>query len=191
MLTLYGSTTSPYVRRLRILMHEMDYHFVNMQIFEAEDRQELIKRNPTLKVPMLEDDGQMIFDSRIIFRYLSDCQCKQVLSWQQENALTLIDSANDTLVQMFLLGRSGLDTREDKLYFNLQRERLQILFDELDKQVAAGDYQEWLYPSICLYSLLDWAMFREVYVLEQFRHLQDFYQQHSHRIDVKETDPRL
>ena len=100
MLTLYGSTTSPYVRRLRILLKDQDYQFVNLNIFDVEGRAELKKLNPTMKVPMLEHDGQMLFDSRVIFRYLSQSVLEHPLTWPQENALTLIDSANDTLVQI-------------------------------------------------------------------------------------------
>lgn len=190
MLTLYGSTTSPYVRRLRILLKDQDYQFVNLNIFDVEGRAELKKLNPTMKVPMLEHDGQMLFDSRVIFRYLSQSVLEHPLTWPQENALTLIDSANDTLVQMFILSRSELDVTEDKLYFRVQRERLAELFAELEKQVAAGDYKQWQYPAICLYCLLDWALFRGVYSLEPYPELQAFYQQHQQRQDVQETDPR-
>lgn len=190
MYTLYGSTTSPYVRRLRILLQEQAYSFVNMQIFDKEDRVELTKKNPTLKVPMLEHDGQMIYDSRVIFRYLSENGLGHPISWQQENALTLIDSANDSLVQMFILSRSEVDVEQDKLYFRLQRERLLTLFETLNHQVEQGEFAQWDYPAICLYCLLDWAIFREVYAFQGFTHLQRFMETHAGRDDVVETDPR-
>ena len=69
---LYGSTTSPYVRRIHIVLASTEHKFLNLQIFSSEDRELLASRNPTLKVPCLEDDGQMIFDSRIIYSYLAD-----------------------------------------------------------------------------------------------------------------------
>ena len=50
MLTLYGSTTSPYVRRLRIWLANTEHQFVNLQIFEEQDRQTLAAKNPTMKI---------------------------------------------------------------------------------------------------------------------------------------------
>jgi len=55
MLKLYGSTTSPYVRRLRIWLANTQHEFVNVQIFEPADRSDMILKNPTMKIPMLED----------------------------------------------------------------------------------------------------------------------------------------
>ena len=46
MLTLYGSTTSPYVRRLRIWLANTEHEFVNLQIFEEQDRQILLQKIP-------------------------------------------------------------------------------------------------------------------------------------------------
>ena len=67
---LYGSTTSPYVRRIRLWLNDTDYEFVNMDIFAGPGRALLKEKNPALKVPALEDGEQMVFDSREIFRYL-------------------------------------------------------------------------------------------------------------------------
>ena len=72
MLTLYGSLPSPYVRRIRILLDGKDFEFVPMNIFEEKQRAFLISKNPTLKIPMLEDDGKFIFDSNTIYRYLQE-----------------------------------------------------------------------------------------------------------------------
>ena len=51
---LYGSTTSPFVRRIRIVLASIDHEFLNLQIFSGADRELLASRNPTLKVPCLE-----------------------------------------------------------------------------------------------------------------------------------------
>ena len=69
---LYGSTTSPFVRRIRIVLASIDHEFLNLQIFSGADRELLASRNPTLKVPCLEDGSEIIFDSRIIYNYLAD-----------------------------------------------------------------------------------------------------------------------
>jgi glutathione S-transferase len=190
MIKLYGSTTSPYVRRLRIFFASVEHEFVNMQIFEPEDREFLIKHNPTLKIPMIEDNGQVIFDSRVVFRYLTDKLNYPTLTWEQENQLTIVDAANDSLVQMFLIKNSKIDTGQDKMYFSLQRERLDTTFSELSRMVQDGGFDHWNYPAICLYCLLDWVVFREFHDLSQFPDLLEFHDCHKDHIEVTATNPR-
>ena len=67
---LIGSLTSPYVRKVRIVMAEkkLDYQF------ELEDvwaRETILKANPLGKVPCLVlAGGEAVFDSRVIVEYL-------------------------------------------------------------------------------------------------------------------------
>ena len=124
MVKLYGSTTSPYVRRIRILLANIEHDFINMQIFSGEDRAQLTAKNPILKVPMLEDGEDIIFDSRVIFRYLSEKYSLPALTWREENLMSVIDAINDSLVQLFLLKRSDIESSDDKLFFKLQNERI-------------------------------------------------------------------
>ena len=150
MLKLYGSTTSPFVRRLRIWLANVDHEFINLQIFADDDRQTLAKHNPALKVPMLLDGDNTILDSRVIYRYLTDKFDYPRPSWEQENHLTLIDAANDSLVNMLMLQRSEINTDEDRLYFNLQRERVDTTLQHLNELVEEGYFSDWNYPAICL-----------------------------------------
>ncbi|WP_026375922.1 glutathione S-transferase family protein [Aestuariibacter salexigens] len=187
---LYGSTTSPFVRRLRIWLANVEHEFINMEIFEGEDRELLARRNPTMKIPMLDDDGQTIFDSRVIFRYLTEKLDYPRLSWAQENQLTLIDAVNDSLVQMLLLQRSDFDTKDDRMYFKLQRERADNALQHLDDLVEQGHFSDWNYPTICLFCLIDWIEFRNMHDLASFRHLLAMRNEHAQRIEATATDPR-
>lgn len=187
---LFGSTTSPYVRRIRIVLAHTPHEFINLQIFEPQDRKTLSDRNPTLKVPCLEDDGGMIFDSRVIYRYLSEKLAITPLTWEEENQLTLIDAANDSFVQLLLLKRSELDTQEDRLFYRLQHERIASILSELDSQLEKGAFGGWGYPEICLYTMIDWVEFRQLHSLRGFEHLKAFREKHVDRIEVTATDPR-
>lgn len=187
---LIGSTTSPYVRRLRMWMSEIEHGFEQVDIFNSADRARLVDSNPTLKVPMLEDDGRIIFDSGAIYRYLTKKLNKPELNWEQTNLLTLIDSANDSLVQMFLLSRSEIDTTADKLYFRLQRERFDIIFNELDKAAGKGAFVQWNYATVSLFCLLDWVSFRERYDYSGLSNLVAFHQSASDNKEAQTTDPR-
>jgi len=194
MLTLYGSTTSPYVRRLRIWLANTEHTFVNLQIFEEQDRLALAAKNPTMKIPMLEDGvdekAEVIFDSRVIYRYLTAKFADPNLTWEQENQLTLIDSANDSLVQMFILSNSDVKADEDKLFFKLQKERVNAVLLQLNDLVGDKQFSSWHYPSVCLYCLIDWIEFRQLHNMQGLNHLLTFHDENAERIEVTATDPR-
>lgn len=68
---LIGTTTSPYVRKVRIVMSEkkLDYQFVEENVW-APDTQ-MAQYNPLGKVPcLLMEGGEAVFDSRVIVEYL-------------------------------------------------------------------------------------------------------------------------
>lgn len=187
---LYGSTTSPYVRRIRIVLASTQHEFFNLQIFSGAGRDLLASRNPTLKVPCLEDDGRVIFDSRLIYRYLAEKLGHDVLSWDEENQLTLIDAANDSFVQLMLLKRSDFDINQDKMYYRLQNERIESVLSVLSEQISAGAFANWDYPEICLFTLIDWVLFRELHDMKAYPQLLSFHEKHHYRIEVTATDPR-
>jgi len=68
---LIGSTTSPYVRKVRVVMAEkkLDYRFVEDSVWA--DDSTIATANPLGKVPCLVmDGGDAMFDSRVIVEYL-------------------------------------------------------------------------------------------------------------------------
>jgi glutathione S-transferase len=191
---LLGSTTSPFVRRLRLYSLQLnvaDFEFVPLDIFaNSEDRKLLTDNNPAQKVPALIDEEQCIYDSRVIFRYLSDKFQQPSLTWRQENLLTIIDAANDSLISLFLLKRSGLDTSEDLFFFNLQHERVEKTFLALEQSVNNGEFEQWHYPAICLYCLLDWVALRQVYDFTHLVSLIEFQRVNANHVGITETAPR-
>ncbi|WP_114327701.1 glutathione S-transferase family protein [Candidatus Colwellia aromaticivorans] len=191
---LLGSTTSPFVRRLRLYFIQLnvtDFDFVNLDIFgSTDDRKLLTENNPAQKVPALVDEEQCIYDSRVIFRYLSEKYQQPSLSWPQENLLTLIDAANDSLISLLLLKKSGLDTSKDQFFFNLQHERVEKIFSVLAQSVKNGEFEQWHYPAICLYCLLDWTEFRQLYDFNPLVDLVKFHRESANNEGVSKTDPR-
>lgn len=68
---LIGSTTSPYVRKVRVVMAEkkLDYQFVEEDVWSADTS--IMNSNPLGKVPTLVmEGGEALFDSRVIVEYL-------------------------------------------------------------------------------------------------------------------------
>ena len=68
---LIGSNTSPYVRKVRVVMAEkkLDYSFELENVWSADTR--ILQSNPLGKVPcLLMEDGNALYDSRVIAEYL-------------------------------------------------------------------------------------------------------------------------
>ena len=67
---LLGSLTSPYVRKVRIVMAEkkLDYQLVLEDVWASDA---IVKANPLGKVPCLVmEGGEAVFDSRVIVEYV-------------------------------------------------------------------------------------------------------------------------
>ncbi len=68
---LIGSISSPYVRKVRVVMSEkkLDYQFVEEDVWAADTS--IMNSNPLGKVPTLVmEGGEALFDSRVIVEYL-------------------------------------------------------------------------------------------------------------------------
>ena len=68
---LIGSLTSPYVRKVRVVLAEkkLDYHFEQENVWAADSAIRTL--NPLGKVPVLVmEDGYVMQDSRVIVEYL-------------------------------------------------------------------------------------------------------------------------
>ena len=68
---LLGSSSSPYVRKVRVVMAEkkLDFEYVIYDVWAAETS--ISESNPLGKVPcLIMEGGESIFDSRVIVEYL-------------------------------------------------------------------------------------------------------------------------
>lgn len=68
---LLGSSSSPYVRKVRVVMAEkkLDYDFVTEDVWAAQTT--IAESNPLGKVPcLIMEGGEALFDSRVIVEYL-------------------------------------------------------------------------------------------------------------------------
>ena len=68
---LIGAITSPYVRKVRVVMAEkkLDYSFVTENVWAADTT--IHESNPLGKVPcLIMEGGEALFDSRVIVEYL-------------------------------------------------------------------------------------------------------------------------
>jgi glutathione S-transferase len=70
---LLGSDTSPYTRKVRVVMAEkkIEYQYERVDVFSPDTT--IQQTNPLGKVPcLIMDDGGAVFDSRVIVEYLDN-----------------------------------------------------------------------------------------------------------------------
>lgn len=128
---LIGSTTSPYVRKVRIVLAEkrIDCEFLKEDVWSPDTT--IAQKNPLGKIPVLVlDDNTNIFDSRVIVEYLDaraptarlipdeNRDRAEVKTWE-----ALADGTNDAAVAMLLEGK-----REAKMQLQnwIDRQRLKV-----------------------------------------------------------------
>lgn len=214
-ITLFGHDTSPYVRRIRVLLAELGVPFQrDARSWNVPDA-EVLRINPMLRVPALVDTAsgkaQPVLDSRLIANYLYDryqpgaatlsaggaLPLQRTLfstaeRWNDENALSIIDAAADSLINVFLLDLDGIP-REKAPYLQRQMERAGRCLSWLDERLAG---RETFHPGafgfldIGLTCHLDWMIFRDRYPVSQHPNLMAFLERHKDRPSLDATHPR-
>lgn len=184
--TLIGSTTSPYVRKIRLLLHEkIDYQFKTVNYMEKHDSDYLKSINPINKIPILIDRDQSIYDSRVIFNYLTEKYGWTTLTIKEENILSAIDALLDTSINLFSLKRGGLDINIPNSYITRQEERIPLIINFLAPWALS--VEEWNFLSMSLYSYLDWANFRQQIKLSDYPEMVNFLERFHQSPGVHET----
>jgi glutathione S-transferase len=189
---LYGSKTSPFVRRIRILLGNIPFDFKELNIYEGQDAIELGKINPINQIPVLVDGETTIWDSRQIFNYLNSFHRFQNMDWQDENTLTAIDGAMDAGVSLLLMKRSGINTNEPLLYVQRQKERIDSILDYLKPYIKDRALKVWNFHTISLYCFIDWAIFRSIISIDNRPECQALLDKYKDQEIVTQTQiPRI
>lgn len=190
---LIGSRTSPYVRKIRILLHTIaPYELKDINYLEKNDNAYLMSVNPINKIPVFLDGDIKIFDSRVIYNYLAKKHHLKPLSIAEENILSAIDAAMDASINLFSLRRGGLDLSAGNTYIERQQERIPHILNSLAPWSTIQDSNKpahWNFLTISLYSYLYWTQFREVLDLNLFLDLKNFMERFAHAPGVAETTP--
>jgi glutathione S-transferase len=72
MLTLYDAARCPFCARVRIVLAEKDVPYENVAIDLSARPDWLYEKNPSGKVPVLEEDGWVLAESAVIDEYLDE-----------------------------------------------------------------------------------------------------------------------
>ncbi len=209
---LFGHDTSPYVRRVRVLLDEKRIPFERDPASWVSPSPELLRVNPLLRVPALLDGEQAVLDSRVIATYLYDRHPEppppppaghaplQSTLWtvigsryDDENVLLAIDSALDSAINLFLMEQDGVLPAASP-YLARQTRRLASCLGFVDGLLAGRTTLHegvFSFTDIALVCALDWLTFRKRYDLTPHANLVAFAEAHEARPSLRATHPRL
>jgi glutathione S-transferase len=168
---LYGTTTSPFVRRVRVVAAEVGEPVELIDTAPDAGQAQLRAASPIWKVPVADvGGGRVLFDSRVIIDWLTTTRGWGALSpphdrWREANLVNAIDGALDSAIQVFYLERDHVPV--DGLPFaTKQLARVAAVFDWLAGQLVAGGttFGHGLgLAELSLVCTLDWMDFRNTY----------------------------
>ena len=171
---LYGTTTSPFVRRVRIAAAEIGVPIERVDTATEAGMAALREITPIRRVPVAIADGTTLFDSRVIIDWMTAHHGFGGLAglrepWREANLVNALDAALDAAIQLFYLRRDGVAI-DGTPYATRQLERADAIFTWLGTQLAPDrrGFDTGLgLPEITLVCALDWMDFRSAYPTER------------------------
>lgn len=218
MLSLYGTVTSPFVRRVRIVADELGIATTLVDVNVPEHAAEFRGLSPVWKVPVATWRGRTLLDSHTITELLmaeagpGPLRPFDPLDCGARNAITVADGAADALINGFYLAKDGI-APEQSSYLAKQHQRAAAALGWLDARVRGGrvfadepsDVDE---PhgvdgdndeagnsptvglvEIALFTALDWMRFRHTYPIDRHPNLVAFLAIHAERPSFAVTRP--
>jgi glutathione S-transferase len=165
---IYGTTTSPFVRRVLVVATELKEPIERVDTSTDAGMAELKKVSPIHKVPVAIVEGEALFDSRAIHAWL----LANKGSWgtwdpRESNLVNAIDAALSSVIDLFYLRRDGVAIA-DTVYEKRQLDRADAIFEWLGTQVSKGSFTGGFgLPELSLICALDWMDFRKSYPTER------------------------
>lgn len=146
---LYGSDTSPYVRKVRIVIAEKNISCDWVLERPADSGGRFRELNPLGKIPVLEaDDGNVIYDSPVIVEYVDMLATPRLIPetgetrWQIQTLHALGDGMMDATVARMLEMRKPED-KQTPAVINKQEGKIADALSSLDsaatKPFLVGD----------------------------------------------------
>ncbi len=194
---LYGTTTSPFVRRVRIVAAELGEPIERIDTATDAGQAALREVSPIRKVPVAIVEGAPLFDSLAIIDELFAQHGRGPIVERpgrvERNLLHAIDAALDATIQLFYLRRDGIAI-DGTPYAERQLARADAIFDWLANQLNedGGGFGRGLgLAEISLVCAIDWMEFRDTYPLERVRAVEGVRAAWSDRASFVATRPSV
>jgi glutathione S-transferase len=198
---LYGSFTSPYVRRVRAVAAELGLDYEMVDTAPADGQQKLRAASPIWRVPTAVIDGAVIWDSHVIIDQLLSRHGHGGLrprppvgapGWAREqNLIHVADGALDAGINVFYLEREGVDVARTP-YLLKQRERVASTLGWLERELHGAyftDDRRFGLAELALFTALGWFQFRKRYPVDAHPGLTAFHAAHADRPSLAATVP--
>ena len=155
---LIGAVTSPYVRKVRMVLAEkkLDYHFVPEDVWSAETQ--IHTSNPLGKVPcLIMEGGEAVFDSRVIVEYIDTLspvgklipaagrERAEVKTWEAL-ADGLLDAAILARLEATWTGRT--ETQRSPAWIERQLGKIQLALQAMDRGLGEKPFCSGIHMSL-------------------------------------------
>ena len=166
---LFGSATSPYVRRVRIVADALGLTYGFTDVFTDAGQAAMRKVTPLWKVPAVELDGKVLWDSQAILDALvrrhgwGPLRPMTDPEWET-NLILAVNGALDASVNVFYLRREGVDV-DAVPYLVKQRQRVDSAMAWVADQLRGTSFVDGRpgFAEIVLFTTLDWMRFRSTW----------------------------
>lgn len=194
---LYGTLTSPYVRRVRIIASELSLAHEFVDTATEQGQAALRQVNPLWKVPAAQIDGTPVFDSRVISELLMRNHGPGPLrpldsgDMATANVITVIDGVLDALINTFYLGKDNV-TADQSSYMSKHHARAAASMAWLDAQIGDGSIggsAGFGLAEIAVCTAAEWMMFRGTYPVDQHPAVAQLVAHHASRPSMVQTSP--
>jgi len=141
---LYGSLTSPFVRKVRVFLKEkgIEYEF----IVEGPGEPNVLRLNPLGKVPVLvRNDGEVLFDSPMIVEYLDSLRGAPLIPptgearWQAQRWHALGQGIADATVTRLMETRRAPE-RQEPTVIQKQEGKIASALSFAEAHVKGGEF---------------------------------------------------
>jgi glutathione S-transferase len=178
------------VRRVRFLCHELGQEFELIDSLTEAGQSAMRQKNPIWKVPCVEVDGLVIWDSHTIIDYLTEKYRGQPKLlrrpegkeyWRERNLVTAVDGCAESAINVFYLKKDGVAVLE-VAYLKKQMARVESILTWLKSQLRGYYFtaEERIGLSeLSFYCTLDWLRFREMYPVSDDPVLKGYLEYHS------------
>jgi glutathione S-transferase len=159
---LYGTTTSPFVRRIRVIAAEVGEPVELVNTAGDAGQRVLSEVSPIRKVPVAQFGDRLVYDSQRIAEWLIGergwgALARPADDWEERNLVNALDEALLSVVQVFFMRRDGVTGTEGSVFEQRQWERADAVYAWAKAQLRTDVLGV---PEISVVCALDWMELR-------------------------------
>jgi glutathione S-transferase len=202
-MTLFHSLTSPFARKVRVLLHETGQldrvALQEVQLTPINPNAELNAQNPAGKIPALRlADGSVLFDSRVILDYLDQQHVGEPLipvrgspRWRRLTLAALADAILDAAVSMRYESVLRPEDKRWSAWQQAQLEKVERSLQLFEEQAIAELSCHFDIAAIGLACALGYLDLRQAELgwRQRYPQLADWYAEVSQRPSMLSTQP--